>query len=274
LENGVLEKAVEIAQEAGALLANYYERRVAFESKGEFDLVTEADRASEKLIVERLRAHFPSHGIVAEEGGGHTSPSEYTWFVDPLDGTTNFAHSFPIFNVTLGLARGEEMIEGVVFDPMKNELFTAERGAGAYLNNRRIHVSSAKRLADSLSSTGFPSRKRQHNANIYFYYQLAMASHGVRRTGSAAIDISYVACGRLDFFWEFGLKPWDVAAGSLLVQEAGGRVSDMHGAAHSVRKSESVLCDNGALHGEVLQSFDEVFRGEMRHPMPEMAVRS
>jgi myo-inositol-1(or 4)-monophosphatase len=268
LENGVLEKAVEIAQEAGALLANYYERRVAFEIKGEFDLVTEADRASEKLIVERLRSHFPSHGIVAEEGGGHASPSEYTWFVDPLDGTTNFAHSFPIFNVTLGLARGEEMIAGVVFDPLKNELFTAERGAGAYLNNRRIHVSSAKRVADSLSSTGFPSRKRQHNANIYFYYQLAMASHGVRRTGSAAIDISYVACGRLDFFWEFGLKPWDVAAGSLLVQEAGGRVSDMHGAAHSVRKSESLLCDNGALHGEALQVFDEVFRGEMRHPMP------
>ena len=135
------------------------------------------------------------------------------WFVDPLDGTTNFAHSFPIFNVTLGLARGEEMIAGVVFDPMKNELFTAERGSGAYLNNRRIHVSSAKRMADSLSSTGFPSRKRHHNANIYFYYQLAMASHGVRRTGSAAIDMAYVACGRLDFFWEFGLKPWDVRGG-------------------------------------------------------------
>jgi myo-inositol-1(or 4)-monophosphatase len=272
LESGVLAKAVEIAQEAGAVLANYYERRVAFESKGEFDLITEADRASEKLIVERLRSHFPSHGIVAEEGGGHTSPSEYTWFVDPLDGTTNFAHSFPIFNVTLGVARGEEMIAGVVFDPMKNELFTAERGGGAYLNNRRIHVSNAKRLADSLSSTGFPSRKRQHNANIYFYYQLAMASHGVRRTGSAAIDIAYVACGRLDFFWEFGLKPWDVAAGSLIVQEAGGRVSDMYGAAHSITKSESFLCDNGALHGEALQIFDEVFRGEMRHPLPVLAA--
>ena len=274
MESGVLAKAVEIAQEAGALLANYYERRVAFESKGEFDLVTEADRASEELIVERIRSHFPAHGIVAEEGGGHASQSEFTWFVDPLDGTTNFAHSFPIFNVTLGMARGEEMIAGVVFDPMKNELFTAERGGGAYLNNRRIHVSSAKRLADSLSSTGFPSRKRQHNANIYFYYQLAMASHGVRRTGSAAIDIAYVACGRLDFFWEFGLKPWDVAAGSLIVQEAGGRISDMHGAAHSVTKSESFLCDNGVLHGEALLLFDEVFRGEMRHPMPALAAAS
>ncbi len=274
MEFSVLEKAVEIAREAGALLANYYERRVPFESKGEFDLVTEADRASEKLVVERLCAHFPSHGIVAEEGGGHSSPSEYTWFVDPLDGTTNFSHSFPIFNVTLGLARGEEMIAGVIFDPIKNELFTAERGAGAYLNNRRIHVSGAKRMAESLSSTGFPSRKRQHNSNIYFYYQLAMASHGVRRTGSAAIDIAYVACGRLDFFWEFGLKPWDVAAGSLIVEEAGGRVSDMHGATHSVTKSESFLSDNGLLHGEALQMFDEVFRGEMRHPLPEIAFQS
>jgi myo-inositol-1(or 4)-monophosphatase len=159
-----------------------------------------------------------------------------------------------------------------VFVPLTNELFTAERGAGAYLNNRRIHVSSAKRLAESLSSTGFPSRKRQHNANIYFYYQLAMASHGVRRTGSAAIDIAYVACGRLDFFWEFGLKPWDVAAGSLLVQEAGGRVSEMEGAAHSVTGSESFLSDNGALHGEILEIFGEVFRGEMRYPMPELAA--
>ncbi len=267
----MLEKAVEIAREAGALLTNFYERRVPFESKGEFDLVTEADRASEKLIVERLSAHFPAHSIVAEEGGGHKSASEFTWFVDPLDGTTNFAHGFPIFNVTLGLARNEEMIAGVVFDPIANELFTAERGAGAYLNNRRIHVSNAKRLADSLSSTGFPSRKRHHNANIYFYYQLAMASHGVRRTGSAAIDIAYVACGRLDFFWEFGLKPWDVAAGSLLVQEAGGRVSDMYGATHSVTASESFLSDNGALHAEVLEIFQEVFSGKMRFPMPEMA---
>jgi myo-inositol-1(or 4)-monophosphatase len=274
LEYAVLEKAVEIAREAGALVSKYYERRVPFESKGEFDLVTEADRASEKLIVERLRSHFPSHGIVAEEGGGHESPSEYTWFVDPLDGTTNFSHSFPVFNVTMALARGEEIVAGVVYDPIKDELFTAERGAGAYMNNRRIHVSGAKRLADSLSSTGFPSRKRHHNMNIYFYYQLAMASHGVRRTGSAAIDISYVACGRLDFFWEFGLKPWDVAAGSLLVTEAGGRISDMYGAAHSARNSESFLSDNGSLHGEILGAFGEVFRGEMRHPLPELALRS
>jgi myo-inositol-1(or 4)-monophosphatase len=196
-----LETAVEIAREAGALLANFFERRVAFELKGEFDLVTEADRASEKLVVERLRSHFPSHGIVAEEGGGHQSVSDFRWFVDPLDGTTNFAHSFPIFNVTLGLEQAGEMVAGVIYDPIRQEMFTAERGAGAYLNHRRIRVSAAKRLEDSLASTGFPSRKRHQNVNIHFYHQMAMASHGVRRTGSAAIDLAWVACGRLDGFW-------------------------------------------------------------------------
>jgi myo-inositol-1(or 4)-monophosphatase len=266
----VLETAVEIAREAGALLANYFERRVGYELKGEFDLVTEADRASERLVVERLRSHFPSHGIVAEEGGGHESASEYRWFVDPLDGTTNFAHAFPVFNVTLGLERAGEPVAGVVYDPIRQEMFTAERGAGAYLNNRRIKVSNVKRLADSLASTGFPSRKRHHNVNIHFYYQLAMASHGVRRTGSAAIDLAYVACGRLDFFWEFGLKPWDMAAGTLLVREAGGRTSDMRGGAHTVTGSEHLLADNGALHDEVLQMFGRVFAGDFPVEMPEI----
>jgi myo-inositol-1(or 4)-monophosphatase len=265
-----LETAVEIAREAGALLAHYFERRVPFEIKGEFDLVTEADRASEQLVVERLRSHFPSHTIVAEEGGGHESASEYRWYVDPLDGTTNFAHGFPMFNVTLGLARAGEVIAGVIYDPVRQEMFTAERGAGAYLNNRRIHVSGAKKLSDSLASTGFPSRKRHHNVNIHFYYQLAMASHGVRRTGSAAIDLAYVAAGRLDFFWEFGLKPWDMAAGTLLVEEAGGRTSDMKGAAHTVTGSDHLLADNGALHDEILAMFGEVFAGRFPVEMPSI----
>ena len=152
-----LETAVEIAREAGALLANYFERRVAFEVKGEFDLVTEADRASERLVVERLRSHFPSHGIVAEEGGGHDPGAEYCWYVDPLDGTTNFAHGFPAFCVSMGLARAGEIVAGVVFDPMHQEMFTAERGAGAYLNNRRIHVSQTRRMTECLGSSGFPA---------------------------------------------------------------------------------------------------------------------
>jgi myo-inositol-1(or 4)-monophosphatase len=263
-----LETAQDIAREAGALLATYFERRVAFELKGEFDLVTEADRESEKLVVERLRSHFPGHTVVAEEGGGHTATSEYRWFVDPLDGTTNFAHGFPMFNVTLGLERAGELVAGVVYDPIRQEMFSAERGGGAYLNNRRIRVSNTRKLSDSLASTGFPSRKRHDNVNIHFYYQLAMASHGVRRTGSAALDLAYVACGRLDFFWEFGLKPWDMAAGVLLVSEAGGRNSDMKGAAHSITGSGHLVSDNGVLHEEVLALFAEIFAGRCPVAMP------
>jgi myo-inositol-1(or 4)-monophosphatase len=263
-----LETAVEIAREAGALVANYHQRHIPFETKGEFDLVTEADRASEKLIVERLRSHFPAHAIVAEEGGGHESASEYRWFIDPVDGTTNFAHGFPMFCISMGLERAGELISGVVYDPIRGELFTAERGAGSFLNNHRIHVSPVARVSDSLASTGFPSRKRHHNINIHFYYQLAMASHGVRRTGSAALDLAFVASGRLDFFWEFGLKPWDMAAGALLVQEAGGRVADMKGGAFSVTESDHILADNTLLHDEILAAFGDIFRGTLRVPLP------
>jgi myo-inositol-1(or 4)-monophosphatase len=264
-----LETAVEIAREAGALLATWFERRIPFELKGEYDLVTEADRASERLIIERLRTHFPSHGIVAEEGGGHESPSSYRWYVDPLDGTTNFAHSFPCFNVTLALETAGDLVAGVTFDPIRNEMFTAERGAGAYLNNRRIRVSQTKKLESSLVATGFPSRKRHLNVNIHFYHQLAMLTHGVRRCGSAAIDLAYVASGRLDAFWEFGLNPWDMAAGLLLVSEAGGRYSGMHGEPHQLRGPD-LLVDNGLIHDEMVELFGEIFRRQYRVPIPQM----
>jgi myo-inositol-1(or 4)-monophosphatase len=265
-----LETAVEIAREAGALLANYFERHIPFQIKGEFDLVTEADRASERLVVEKLRSYFPAHSVVAEEGGGHEGSSDYRWYVDPLDGTTNFAHGFPMFNVTLALERAGQVIAGLIYDPLRQELFTAEHGGGAYLNNRRIRVSSARTLTDALGSTGFPSRKRSHNVNIHFYYQLAMASHGVRRTGSAALDLAYVACGRLDFFWEFGLKPWDQAAGTLLVEEAGGKISDMSGQPHSVTASDNLLADNALLHDEVLTTFGRIFNGRPPMPLPAL----
>jgi fructose-1,6-bisphosphatase/inositol monophosphatase family enzyme len=182
-----LETAIEIAQEAGALLATYFERRIGYELKGAFDLVTDADRASEKLVVERLRAAFPYHNIVAEEGGGHESPSEYRWFVDPLDGTTNFAHGYPMFNVSIGLQRGDETVAGVVYDPMRRETFSAERSAGTYLNGSRVHVSKVSEIPRCLGVTGFPSPKRTNDINIHFWYQIAMASHGVRRSGSAAL---------------------------------------------------------------------------------------
>jgi myo-inositol-1(or 4)-monophosphatase len=265
-----LEASRDIAREAGALLRRYFERRVSFELKGEFDLVTEADRASERLVVDRLRSHFPSHGIVAEEGGEHVASSEYRWYVDPLDGTTNFAHGYPVFNVTLALERGGEIITGVVYDPILEEMFEAESGGGAYLNNRRIHVSTTSRLQDGLVATGFPSRKRHLNVNVHFYHQMAMATHGVRRGGSAALDLAYVACGRLDAFWEFGLNPWDMAAGLLLVAEAGGALSDMHGGPAQLL-GPHILTDNGLLHSEVLQLFAEIFAGRYRVPLPEIS---
>ena len=264
-----LETAAGIAREAGALIASYHSRGIGFELKGENDLVTEADRASERLIVERLRTHFPTHSIVAEEGGGQDGTSEYCWYVDPLDGTTNFAHGFPMFNVTLGLARAGELIAGVIYHPIHDEIFTAEAGSGAYLNNRRIHVSKAARVEDSLVATGFPSRKRHENVNVHFYYQLAMISHGVRRAGAAALDLAYVACGRLDAFWEFGLNPWDMAAGVLIVREAGGTVSDMHGGPFDLR-GRHLLADNTAIHQPMLSMFAEIFAGQYRYQMPEM----
>ncbi len=264
-----LETAAGIAREAGALIAGYHARGIGFELKGDFDLVTEADRASERLIVERLRSRFPTHSIVAEEGGGTEGSSEYTWYVDPLDGTTNFAHGFPMFNVTLGLERAGELIAGVVYHPIHDEMFAAEAGGGAYLNNHRIHVSKAARVEDALVATGFPSRKRHENVNVHFYYQLAMMSHGVRRAGAAALDLAYVACGRLDAFWEFGLNPWDMAAGVLLVREAGGALSDMHGGPFHLR-GPHMLADNSALHQPMLGVFGEIFAGQYRYPMPEM----
>lgn len=265
-----LETAASIAREAGSVLMSYYQRGIAFELKGEFDLVTAADKASEKLVVERLSSHFPSHAIVAEEGTGqdHAS-SEYRWYVDPLDGTTNFAHGFPMFNVTLGLERGGEMIAGVVFDPLRDEMFAAERGAGAYCNNHRIQVSKAARLEDSLMATGFPSFKRHLNINVHFFHQIAMVTHGVRRGGSAALDLAYTACGRLDGFWEFGLQPWDQAAGILLVREAGGQVSNMKGGPADVR-GKHLLATNGKFHPQVIELFGEVFAGHYRVPLPQI----
>lgn len=264
-----LETAREIAQEAGALLLGYFHRRVGFELKGDFDLITEADKASEQLILERLHSHFPAHGVVAEEGGGAHPGAEFCWYVDPLDGTTNFAHGFPAFSVSMALERDGQLLCGVIYDPLHRELFEAERGAGACLNGRRIRVSSVARIADSLAATGFPSRKRHQNVNIHFYYQVAMASHGVRRAGSAALDLAYVAAGRLDAFWEFGLNSWDMAAGVLMVQEAGGKVSDMLGGPASIR-GPHLLADNGRLHEQMLGLFREVFAGRYPVPLPEI----
>jgi myo-inositol-1(or 4)-monophosphatase len=264
-----LETASEVAREAGNLIANYLERHIGYELKGESDLVTEADRASETLIVERISSRFPSHSILGEEGTSKTGSSDYKWYVDPLDGTTNFAHGFPVFNVSIGLERAGQMIAGVVYDPTRQELFAAELGSGAWLNNRRIHASAAKSLSVSLVATGFPSYNRHKNVNIHYYHQLAMLSHGVRRAGSAAIDLVYVACGRLDAYWEIGLKPWDMAAGSIIVSEAGGTISRMDGQPLDIH-GPNIVADNTKIHEELLATFADVAAGRNRVPLPQL----
>jgi myo-inositol-1(or 4)-monophosphatase len=249
-----LSAAVEIAREAGALLAELFTQPLEIGYKRRADLVTVADRRSEALIVGRLRECFPEHAIVAEEGGNHRSSSDYCWYVDPLDGTTNYAHGFPVYCITLGLAYRGEVITGVVYDPTHNDIYLAERGAGAYLNNQRLRVSSTEKLGESLVATGFPPFATNHDLNIQFYFRFTELSHGIRRAGSAALDLCCVAAGRFDGFWELKLNPWDKAAGTLLVTEAGGRVSDVQGRAFNLL-GDDVFASNGLVHDQMLEVF-------------------
>src|SRR5579859_3210336 len=255
-------QAAEIAREGGALLMQYFAQNVAVEHKGDADLVTIADRTSEKLLVERLHAAWPQHDILGEEGTLTRSGSDYRWYVDPLDGTTNFAHGYPVFCVSLGLEHRGELIAGVIYDPTRDELFAAEKGRGATLNGKPIHVSKTERLAESLLGTGFPSHKRHKNPNIHFYHQITLRSHGVRRARSAALDLCCVACGRYDAFWEFNLNSWDSAAGVLLVTEAGGKVTDFSGNSTAV-EDRDLIATNGLLHEEMLGEFQQIFAGRV-----------
>jgi myo-inositol-1(or 4)-monophosphatase len=271
--------AADIAREAGALLRDFYHRGVATEYKGDVDLVTEADRASEALIKARLAAEFPTHGIYGEEGTRDRMAAEYRWYVDPLDGTTNFAHGFPTFCVVLGLehrppgtpdGQDGQMAAGIIYDPLRDEMFLAERGHGAWLNGRRIHVSRTARLAESLTATGFPSQKRHASPNIHFYQEFTLRSHGVRRAGSAALDLAYVACGRLEGFWEFNLNPWDTSAGYLLVEEAGGAVTHFDGGKFTLNSVET-LATNGLIAAEMQALFADLFAGRNISPIPTPA---
>jgi myo-inositol-1(or 4)-monophosphatase len=257
----------DIAREAGALLMGYFQERVKVEYKGDADLVTVADRQSEILIRERIKARWPSHDILGEEQGLVDTGSDYRWYVDPLDGTTNFAHGFPIFCVSLGLEHKNRRIAGVVYDPTRDELFAAERGGGAYLNQQRIQVSKIANLSESLVATGFPSHKRHKNPNIYFYHQITLRTHGVRRAGSAALDLCCVASGRFDAFWEFNLNPWDTAAGVLIVEEAGGEVTDFKGGPFQLNSRET-LGSNALLQAALLREFAQIFEGRGLEPLP------
>jgi myo-inositol-1(or 4)-monophosphatase len=268
--------AAAIALEAGALIRDFYHRGVATEYKTDVDLVTEADRTSEKLIVERLQASFPGFGIYGEEGTRDRMDHEYRWYVDPLDGTTNFAHGFPIFCVSLGLEHRPAglaadadgvLTAGVVYDPMRDELFVAEKGKGAFLNGKKMHVSQTDDLGESLLATGFPSRSRHQNPNIHLYHQVTLRSHGVRRAGSAALDLAYTACGRFDGYWEFNLNPWDTSAGALLVLESGGTVTTFEGSPFKLNSAE-VLATNGRIRDEITTLFQNMFAGRELDPIP------
>jgi myo-inositol-1(or 4)-monophosphatase len=268
--------ASEMARSAGALLRAHYEHGVVTEYKGEVDLVTVADRESEKLLVERLHAQWPDYGILGEEGTRARMDCEYRWYIDPLDGTTNFAHGFPAFCVSMGLEHRPagtpadadgELVAAVIYDPLRNEMFLAEKNQGAYLNGRRIHVSTTDTIAESLIATGFPSRKRHGNPNVHFYHEITLRSHGVRRAGSAALDLAYTACGRLDGYWEFNLNSWDTAAGVLLVREAGGMVTYIDGSPFHLISAE-VLASNGKIHAPLIHLFADMFAGKNLEPIP------
>ena len=248
-----MEFAISLARDAGALLRARMGTKIDVSHKGAIDLVTDVDLASERLIRDRISTHYPRHQVLAEEGGLASAASEYRWVVDPLDGTTNYAHGYPCFAVSIALEYRQELILGVVYDPARDELFAAERGGGAMLNNRTIHVSSTGELGSSLLSTGFPYDIRSSKlTNLDNWANFSMTAQAIRRDGAAAIDLCYVACGRYDGFWELNLGPWDSAAGALIVAEAGGRITNFSGKEFSIYKPEA-LASNGRIHEQMIE---------------------
>ncbi len=256
----------QIAQAAGDLLMSYF-GKVAIEYKGEVDLVTKADRESEQLVVNAIKQRWPGHDVIGEEGTNIRQGGEYKWYVDPLDGTTNFAHGYPVFCVSIALEKKGERIAGVVYDPTRREMFAAEKGSGTELNGRKVEVSKTAQLSECIVATGFPSQKRHKNPNIHFYHQITMKTHGVRRAGSAAMDLAYVACGRFDGYWELNLNPWDTAAGVLLVQEAGGIVTDFWNAPFDIASRE-VLAGNAAIHPALMAEIQKVMQQRDLEELP------
>jgi myo-inositol-1(or 4)-monophosphatase len=251
----MLNFAIETAREAGQILLEKFGRAINVSKKGDINLVTEADLASEHHIIEKIKSHFPKHAILAEEAGEAVvfeEGSEWRWIIDPLDGTTNFAHGYPCFCVTIALERAGELVVGVTYDPTRDELFAAEKGRGATLNNKPIRVSQTEKLSEALLVTGFPYNFKEREDFAQHLMDFLLYSRGVRRDGSAAIDMAYIACGRFDGFWEEGLNPWDVAAGTLLIEEAGGRVSYYDDSPFSIYKPP-ILASNGLIHGEMVE---------------------
>jgi myo-inositol-1(or 4)-monophosphatase len=246
--------AVKAARRAGAIINRASDNLDALtvRHKSLNDLVSEVDRAAENAIIESLRSVYPDHAILAEESGA-SGDSEYVWIIDPLDGTTNFLHGFPVYAVSIALAHKGQVQHGVVYDPVHNDLYTASRGSGAYLNDRRLRVSKRDKLIDGLIGTGFPFRiSAEIDAYTAMFKDLTTKTAGIRRPGAAALDLASVAAGRLDGFWEIGLSPWDMAAGTLLVSEAGGLVGDLQGESNYM-ESGCIMAGNPKIFAQLLQ---------------------
>lgn len=247
-----LETAIDLCRAAGDILNYYADREKQVEFKGQANLVTIADKKSEELIIGGILGRYPTHSILAEESGATQPGASVQWIIDPVDGTTNFAHGYPFYCVSIGVEENGERVCGAVYDPVRDEMFSAARGAGAYRNGERLRVSGVERLSQALLITGFPYNFRDRLETILSQFQkFLVASQAVRRGGSAALDLCYLAAGRLDGFWELNLQPWDTAAGGLILEEAGGRVTDFKGGPFSVYMKE-ILASNGLVHEEML----------------------
>lgn len=257
-----LHVAIEAALAAGRYQRYRFASQIDVAMKGDKNLVTEVDRDSERLIVERILARFPQHDILAEEGEYPRGNSRFRWIIDPLDGTTNYAHGFPWFCVSIALEADGVLRAGVIYNPMSDELFTAAEGGGAFLNGRPLSVSRRSPLGETLLGTGFPYDCASDPANNFSnFIAFQKAARGIRRAGAAALDLAYVAAGRLDGFWELKLKPWDVAAGVLLVHEAGGTVTGFDGSPYDIA-DHRILASNGKIHGEMVATLASVPEGD------------
>lgn len=255
--NMMLQFAGNLVREAGSILMTYLGQDMEVRSKStEIDLVTEADLASERFIVDTIEKQYPSHRILSEEEHRKDLSNEFLWLIDPLDGTINFAHGFPVFSVTIAVQYLADLIIGVTYDPLRNELFSVRKGGGVNLNGRQLRVSNAGRLIQSILATGFPYRKATiPDNNLAEFSRVVPRIQGIRRGGSAALDLAYVAAGRLDGYWESHLSPWDWAAGVLMVQEAGGTVTDRSGQPWTF-ESNGMVATNSLLHAELLGVLD------------------
>ncbi|HEY3374695.1 MAG TPA: inositol monophosphatase family protein [Candidatus Aquicultor sp.] len=249
--------AVDLALNAGRLIKRLSRERHTITYKGTVDLVTEADLQSEALIVDGIRKRYPDHSILAEEEGAIEPGSDYLWIIDPIDGTTNYAHGFPVYAVSIALEFKGDLMVGVIYDPNLDELFTAQQGKGAYLNGKPLHVSDIDDLNKTLLATGFPYSFRNDPETILdCFRKFSLRAQGIRRAGAATIDLVGVASGRFDGYWEYGLKPWDMAAGGLIALEAGARITQLNGEPFDIR-SPQILATNGRIHDQMLEIIAE-----------------